>query len=228
MVSGRFTLKFAYITYFLFLLFSFLFAYLVNFNFLVTIFILFIMGLIYNIKPIRTKDLPYLDVISESFNNVLRFFLGWFIINHNYLPPISIIIIFWTSGAFLMTIKRFSEMKATQKKSILKYRKTFLKYTPDKLLLISIFYCILCNLFLGIFLIKYKIELILLFPLIAIIFVHYLSLSLKDKPITQHPEKIFFDKKLISYIIASSILLIIILISPFSFDFFLKTQLIIF
>ena len=127
-----------------------------------------------------------------------------------------------------MTIKRFSEMKANQKRSISKYRKTFLKYTPNKLLLISIFYCILCNLFLGIFLIKYNVGLILLFPLIAIIFVHYLSLSLEDNPITQHPEKIFFDKKLIWYIIASSILLIIILIYPFSFlDFLKNTKLII-
>ena len=228
MVRGRFTLRFAYLTYFSFSLFSFLFAYVVNFNFLIVIFLLFIMGLIYNVKPIRAKDIPYIDVVSESFNNVIRFFLGWFIIDHNYLPPISIIIIFWTSGAFLMTIKRFSEMRVNQKRSISKYRKTFLKYTPNKLLLISIFYCILCNLFLGIFLIKYNVGLILLFPLIAIIFVHYLSLSLEDNPITQHPEKIFFDKKLISYIIASSILLIIIFLYPFSFlDFLKNTKLII-
>ena len=227
MVSGRFTLRFAYFTYLLFSLSSFLFAYLINFNFLITVILLFIMGLIYNVKPIRTKDLPYIDVISESFNNVLRFFLGWFIVDHNYLPPISIIIIFWTSGAFLMTIKRFSEMKAGQKMSISKYRKTFSKYTPNKLLLISIFYCILCNLFLGIFLIKYKVELILLFPFIAIIFVHYLSLSLEKNPITQNPEKIFLDKKLISYIITSSLLLLIILIYPVSFlDFFQDTSLI--
>ena len=126
-----------------------------------------------------------------------------------------------------MTIKRFSEMKASQKVSISKYRRTFSKYTPNKLLLISIFYCILCNLFLGIFLIKYKVELILLFPFIAIIFVHYLSLSLEKNPITQHPEKIFLDKKLISYIVASSLLLIIILIYPVSFlDFFQDTSLI--
>tara|TARA_Y100000816_G_scaffold290842_1_gene280534 strand:+ start:913 stop:1842 length:930 start_codon:yes stop_codon:yes gene_type:complete len=227
MVSGRFTLRFAYFTYLLFSLSSFLFAYLINFNFLITVILLFIMGLIYNVKPIRTKDLPYIDVISESFNNVLRFFLGWFIVDHNYLPPISIVIIFWTSGAFLMTIKRFSEMKASQKMSISKYRKTFSKYTPNKLLLISIFYCILCNLFLGIFLIKYKVELILLFPFIAIIFVHYLSLSLEKNPITQNPEKIFLDKKLISYIITSSLLLLIILIYPVSFlDFFQDTSLI--
>ena len=29
---------------------------------------LLIMGVLYNVKPIRTKDIPYLDVLSESIN----------------------------------------------------------------------------------------------------------------------------------------------------------------
>ena len=39
---------------------------------------LWIMGCLYNIKPVRTKDKPYLDVISESVNNPLRLLLGWY------------------------------------------------------------------------------------------------------------------------------------------------------
>jgi 4-hydroxybenzoate polyprenyltransferase len=63
---------------------------------------LLIMGVLYNVKPIRTKDIPYLDVLSESINNMIRLLLGWFIITQEFQPPISILIGYWFAGAFLM------------------------------------------------------------------------------------------------------------------------------
>ena len=44
---------------------------LVNTPFLLMEVWLLVMGVLYNVKPIRTKDIPYLDVISESVNNIL-------------------------------------------------------------------------------------------------------------------------------------------------------------
>lgn len=38
---------------------------------------LIIGGIFYNIPPIRTKDVPYIDIIAESVNNPLRLMLGW-------------------------------------------------------------------------------------------------------------------------------------------------------
>ena len=38
---------------------------------------LWIMGCLYNFSPVRTKDVPYLDVLTESINNPLRLLLGW-------------------------------------------------------------------------------------------------------------------------------------------------------
>ena len=35
-------------------------------------------ALLYNLPPIRLKDKAFLDVISESINNPLRLWLGWF------------------------------------------------------------------------------------------------------------------------------------------------------
>ena len=72
---------------------------------------LLIMGVLYNVKPIRTKDIPYLDVLSESINNMIRLLLGWFIITQEYQPPISILIGYWFAGAFLMATKRFAEYR---------------------------------------------------------------------------------------------------------------------
>ncbi len=34
-------------------------------------------GVVYNVPPFRTKDRPYLDVISESINNPIRLTIGW-------------------------------------------------------------------------------------------------------------------------------------------------------
>src|SRR5262249_19619898 len=39
---------------------------------------LWLMGIAYNVPPLRTKEWPYLDVLSESVNNPIRLFLGWF------------------------------------------------------------------------------------------------------------------------------------------------------
>ena len=44
-----------------------------------TMIALWVMGCIYNIPPIRSKDQPYLDVLSESINNPLRMLAGWYI-----------------------------------------------------------------------------------------------------------------------------------------------------
>ena len=68
-----------------------------------------IMGILYNVSPIRLKDLVFMDVLSESFNNPIRFFLGWHIVEKTYLPPSSVLLAYWFGGAFLMAVKRYAE-----------------------------------------------------------------------------------------------------------------------
>jgi decaprenyl-phosphate phosphoribosyltransferase len=72
---------------------------------------LWIMGCLYNISPIRTKDKVYLDVLSESVNNPLRMLLGWFMVTATLVPPISLLICYWMAGCYLMALKRFSEYR---------------------------------------------------------------------------------------------------------------------
>ena len=52
---------------------------------------LLVMGCVYNIPPIRSKDLPYVDVLSESVNNPIRLLLGWFAVDPVDFPPASIV-----------------------------------------------------------------------------------------------------------------------------------------
>src|SRR5215470_16340756 len=41
-------------------------AWLINPCFMVVALALWVMGVVYNVPPVRTKELPYLDVLSES------------------------------------------------------------------------------------------------------------------------------------------------------------------
>ena len=101
--------------------------------------ILLFMGLLYNVKPIRLKDRPYLDILSESLNNPIRLLLGWYAVINLTLPPSSLILSFWMGGAFLMTVKRFAEIRSVKKKYLQKYRASFKFYTENLLLLKSFF-----------------------------------------------------------------------------------------
>jgi decaprenyl-phosphate phosphoribosyltransferase len=62
--------------------------------------ILWIMGCIYNFPPIRSKDVPYLDVLTESINNPLRMLLGWYAVTSVLIPPVSLLIAYWMIGCY--------------------------------------------------------------------------------------------------------------------------------
>ena len=164
---------------------------------------LLVMGILYNVKPMRTKDVPILDVLSESINNVIRLLIGWFCITSTYLPPVSIVFGYWMIGAFLMNVKRYSEyMSIPDKKDAGLYRKSFKFYDEKKLLLLSIFYAILAIFFCGVFAIKYRIEFIIMIPFVAFFFCYYISLSYKKDSAVMKPEKLYREKGLIVFIVA--------------------------
>jgi len=162
-------------------------------------------GILYNVLPMRTKDKPYLDVISESINNPLRLIIGWAMIDPTTLPPSSIILSYWLGGAFLMATKRLSEYRelvASHSKEVLtRYRASFSGYTEPTLTVSCFVYGLLSTFFLAVFLIKYRVEYILLMPLITILFAHYLSLSMHPGSSAQNPEKLFRERGLILLIV---------------------------
>ena len=172
---------------------------------------LLVMGVLYNVKPIRTKDIPYLDVISESVNNMIRLLLGWFIITDSYQPPISILIGYWFAGAFLMATKRFAEYRMIDdpEKAGL-YRKSFAHYTQTSLLISSFFYAMCSTFFIGVFMIKYRMEYIIAMPLIFGLFCFYLYIAFKPDSAAQKPEKLYREKKLLAYIAVLVAVLVIL------------------
>ena len=163
---------------------------------------LWLMGIIYNVKPLRTKEIPYIDVLSESINNSIRLLIGWFIITSSFLPPSSIMIGYWMGGAFLMATKRFAEYRMIgDKEKASLYRKSFKHYTEKSLLISAFFYAMLSVFFSGIFLIKYRIELLLVIPFLCGLFCIYLNLSYRFDSSAQKPEKLFRETGLLLYVL---------------------------
>jgi decaprenyl-phosphate phosphoribosyltransferase len=111
---------------------------------------LWVMGCFYNIPPARTKDVPYLDVLTESVNNPLRMLLGWYAVTSLLVPPVSLLVSYWMIGCYFMALKRFSELSEIGNKSVAgAYRASFKRYTPESLLVSVVFYASTAMLFLG-------------------------------------------------------------------------------
>lgn len=203
-----------------------LIAYMVSLKFFSMAVLLLIMGVVYNVKPFRSKDRVFLDVLSESVNNPIRFAAGWFIFTPalgipsskwdldwiNTFPPVSIIIAYWMGGAFLMATKRFAEYRLIGDSEIAgQYRRSFRFYTENSLLVSMFFYAITCAFFMGIFLIKDRIELLLSFPFFALLFSWYLRIGLlKDSPV-QGSEKLYTRKWFMLYLVLFTIMLCVLM-----------------
>ena len=199
--AGQVKLAGAYIEWILLGVLGLLTAALINLPFLLSAAALLIMGLVYNIRPIRTKELPYLDVISESVNNPIRLLMGWFVVNTAAIPPVSLLIAYWMVGAFFMASKRFAEYRSLGSAEIAaSYRKSFAFYNENRLLISMFFYVTWAALLLGVFIIRYHLELILAVPLIAGFFSYYLHIALKNDSAVQNPERLYKEKGLLLYL----------------------------
>jgi 4-hydroxybenzoate polyprenyltransferase len=144
---------------------------------------------------------PYLDVISESINNPLRLAIGWLIVDPTTLPPSSVILLFWSGGAFLMAAKRlseFREIEASHGKEVLSaYRASFAGYSEASLTVSCFVYALCSTFFLAIFLVKYRIEYVLIVPAVITLYAYYLALAMKSGSSAQKPEKLYREKGLI-------------------------------
>ncbi len=167
-------------------------------------------GVVYNVRPLRSKDYPYVDVLTESVNNPLRLMIGWAMVDPGTLPPSSIIVAYWLGGAFLMGTKRLSEYReivASHGRELLaRYRRSFAGYTEINLTASCLMYALGSVMCLSIFFVKYRIEYIFVLPVIALLFGKYLALSMQPASTAQKPEKLFMERGLMA--IAAAVVVI--------------------
>lgn len=199
---GRIEARFVYLEYVVFVALGLGLGALLTREFVLFSVLLLVMGVLYNVRPFRSKDRVFLDVLSESVNNPLRLLLGWSAVASGVLPPSSILLAYWMGGAFLMAMKRFAEYRFIDDPSRAGlYRRSFRYYTEETLLLSSFFYALSSAFFLGVFLIKYRVEFLLSLPLFALLFVWYVHIAMKPHSASQTPEKLYREPGFVAYVV---------------------------
>lgn len=181
-------------------------AWLVNAPFFITMAALWFMGCVYNSPPLRTKDVVYLDALTESINNPLRFLAGWYIAGTSLVPPLSLIASYWMVGCYFMGLKRFSEYREINDPDLAAaYRRSFRYYTERALLVSVMFYGAAAMLFYGAFIMRYRIELVLAFPLVAWVMAIYCDLAFEPHSAVQNPEYLYRQKPLMLAVVLCSV-----------------------
>jgi 4-hydroxybenzoate polyprenyltransferase len=221
--SGRIHPVVAYAEWLVLALAGFALALSLNIYFFGSALLLWVMGIVYNVPPLRTKEWPYVDVLSESINNPIRLLLGWFALIGDRVPPLSLALSYWMIGAFFMAMKRYAEYRHIGDARVAAaYRRSFEYYTEERLLVSVVFYATACALFAGIFIVRYHLELILFTPLAAGLFAYYMRLGmLADSPV-QNPERLYRQRGFFVYLVLCTVAFVLLMFTsiPPLYDLF--------
>jgi 4-hydroxybenzoate polyprenyltransferase len=210
--SGRVRPAAAYVQWLLLFAAGMALAFTITVPFALSLLALWIMGLVYNVPPIRAKDQPYVDVLCEAINNPLRMLAGWFIVTSATMAPASLLLSYWMIGCYFMALKRYAELKAMDNRAVAgAYRRSFAYYTPDRLIVAIMFYAASAMLFFGAFCMRYRLELILAFPFVALVMAMYLRVALKPNSAAQQPEHLYRERGLMVAVIAATIVMVVLL-----------------
>lgn len=152
---------------------------------------LLLAGFIYNVKPIRTKDIPFFDAISESANNPIRLLIGWYAFSPpEIFPPLSLLIAWWAFGNFLMLGKRLSEFRFLKEKAA-DYRISHKKYSEGSLLAGMAVSTLIFFIAYFVFALSIKFILFLgLSPFLAFYFFLLFKKTLEEKEVMEEPESL--------------------------------------
>jgi 4-hydroxybenzoate polyprenyltransferase len=210
--SGRVTPTAAYVQWLLLFAAGLSVAWTISIPFTLSLLALWIMGVVYNVPPVRSKDQPYVDVLSEAINNPLRMLAGWFIVTSSTLAPASLLLSYWMIGCYFMALKRYAELASIGDcLTAGAYRRSFAFYTSERLIVSIMFYAAAAMLFFGAFCMRYRLELILAFPLVALVMAMYLRVALKPNSVAQNPEHLYHERGLMVAVVAATILMVILL-----------------
>lgn len=175
--------------------------------------VLWLMGIVYNVRPIRSKDLPYVDVLSEAINNPLRMLAGWLMVGPTSIAPASLLLSYWMIGAYFMAMKRFAEFRHIGDAArAAAYRRSFRHYSEQRLLVAIMFYGSSAMLFFGAFIMRYRLELVLSFPSVALVMAVYLALAFKDDSAAQAPERLYREPRLMAAVVSCALLMLVLLV----------------
>jgi 4-hydroxybenzoate polyprenyltransferase len=209
--SGQVRTGFAYAEWLILLAVGLALGWLVSAPFTLTLIGLWLAGCLYNVPPIRTKDVPYLDVLVEGLMNPLRLLAGWYLTKTAAIPITFLLLSYWMAGCYFMAIKRFAECRELPAEDLRRYRKAFDFYSEKNLLTSIVFYGSQAMLFFGAFIVRYRLELILSFPLVALVMALYFRLAFRGDSPVQHPEGLFREPAVVLPVLACAIVITVLL-----------------
>jgi len=157
---------------------------------------LLVAGIFYNIKPLRTKDIPFLDSVSESANNPIRFLIGWFAFSPAYLPPPpALLLSWWAFGNYLMVAKRLSEFRFLKDKAG-DYRNSLQRYTHRSLIGVMTASAVVFFLSFLYFALEFKLQsFVILSPLLLGYLAMIFHKTWREKEVMEEPEKLMLQPK---------------------------------
>jgi len=210
--SGRIHVPLAYAQWIALMLAGLGLALQISTPFALSMAALWVMGCLYNVPPVRLKDLPYLDVLSEAVNNPLRMLAGWYLTGTAAVPTTSLLISYWMIGCYFMAIKRFAEHRDFKDAAAgAAYRKSFAHYTEPRLLVSIVFYGSHAMLFFGAFIMRYRLELILSFPLVAWVMATYLEMAFRPDSAAERPERLYREPGLMLAVSLTTVVMLALL-----------------
>jgi 4-hydroxybenzoate polyprenyltransferase len=161
---------------------------------------LLVAGFIYNIKPVRTKDIPFLDSISESANNPIRFLIGWFAFAPPEIwPSLSLLLCWWAFGNFLMIAKRLSEFRLLKERAG-DYRNSLRRYSEGALMFGMAASAVIFFLAYFYFSYTFKLETLLIFsPFVFFYFFLFFRKTMREDEVMEEPERLFMHLKFALY-----------------------------
>ncbi|HEU5179628.1 MAG TPA: UbiA prenyltransferase family protein [Candidatus Polarisedimenticolia bacterium] len=199
LVSRELSITVAYVEWILLALLGAAIGCMLPRTFLAGLAALWLMGLVYNVPPVRSKEVPYLDVLSEAINNPIRFLLGWSSVGAVSFPPSSFLLSYWLIGSYLMTAKRLSEYRSfADPAEAGRYRASFRHYNEALLATAMLTYAAGFMFFFGVLMMKYHIEYLLALPLLLLYVAYYSYLSFQPHSVAQNPEKLYRDAPLMA------------------------------
>ncbi|MGD8237441.1 MAG: UbiA family prenyltransferase [Armatimonadota bacterium] len=165
----------------------------------------------YNVRPLRFKEVAVLDGITESANNPIRLMLGWYAASaHAAMPPMAMVIAFWSLGAFLMTAKRFAELRALRPEQAKAYRRSFHWYSERRLLLMMVTYISAFMCLAVVLALKCHPEWLLALPFGCIFVGWFLHLAAEPDSIVQEPERVTERPAFVAYSFGLFVLVVLL------------------
>jgi decaprenyl-phosphate phosphoribosyltransferase len=150
---------------------------------------LLLAGILYNVPPLRMKDVPYLDSTLESANNPIRFLIGWYVLAAEF-PPISLLLAWWAFGNFLMVGKRVAEKKFLTAAESSAYRLSLNRYSVSGLVVFMAFNGLLFLAMFILFAIQLSLKTFLYaLPFILFYLIFFMVKSIQDRDAAEEPEK---------------------------------------